>query len=172
MRITSRSSALCVSLVAAASLVVAAAQAPAAGQAARQIPGVNARDAFPNGCVDCHTSTAKGGDSRMSTRLAKWATAVEPALVARAKASAADPAKVKGKHPTVPRPGANVPQACMAACHRKGSTLAPAFATLMHNVHLTGAQNEFLVLYQGQCTHCHKLDLKTGAWRMPSGAEK
>jgi hypothetical protein len=42
----------------------------------------------------------------------------------------------------------------------------------MHNVHLTGAQNEFLVLYQGQCTHCHKLDLKTGAWRMPSGAEK
>jgi len=174
MRIGSRTLASCAGIAAVVSLTTVAAQVPApkVTQSARQIPGITTKDAFPNGCVDCHTSTARGGDTRMSTLMATWTTAVEPALVARAKASAADPAKVKGKHPTVPRPGANVPQACMAACHRKGSTLAPAFSTLMHNLHLTGAQNQFLVLYQGECTHCHKLDPKTGAWRMPSGAEK
>ena len=143
-----------------------------AGQTVRQIPGITAKDAFPNGCVDCHTSTAKGGDSRISTLMAKWSTAVHPQLLAKAKAAATDPAKVKGKHPPVPKPVAKVPQSCLTACHKKGSTLAPGFATLMHTVHLTGDKNQFMALHQGECTHCHKLDMKTGAWRLPSGAEK
>lgn len=173
MKLTSRFHLLCLGLVAAVSVgvVVAPTSAAGSGLATGQAPGT-AKDAFPNGCVDCHTSTSKGGDTRMSTLMASWTKAVAPPLLARAKASAADPAKVKGQHPAVPRPGASVPQGCLSACHKKGSTIAPAFATLMHTVHLTGAKNQFLALFQGECTHCHKLDPKTGAWRMPSGAEK
>jgi len=144
----------------------------ASADQARQIPGITGKDTFPNGCIDCHTSTSKGGDTRIGTLMGKWTTAVEPALLEKTKAAAADPAKVKGKHPPVPRPGSNVPQSCLAACHKKGSTIAPAFATLIHTLHLTGAQNQFMAQFQGECTHCHKLDARTGAWRMPTGAEK
>jgi hypothetical protein len=174
MRISSRFVALCACLVAVAALTAVTAQTPVgrAGQAARQIPGITTKDTFPNGCVDCHTSASPMGDTRMSTMLTKWATAVDAPLLAKAKASMVDPSKVKGKHPTVPRPGANVPQGCLAACHKKGSTLAPPFVMLVHAIHLTGAQNRFLTEFQGECTHCHKLDQKTGAWRIPSGPEK
>lgn len=156
----------------AAAAVPVATRAAATDQAPRQIPGITAKDAFPNGCVDCHTATSKGGDTRISTLMSKWTAAVDPALVAQAKASAADPAKVKGKHPPVPKPGGNVPQGCLTVCHKKGSTIAPPFATLIHNVHLIGAKNQYLAAFQGECTHCHKLDQKTGAWRIPSAAEK
>ena len=149
------------------------AQTPAAGagQAAGQGSGSTTKDAFPNACISCHTSTSKDGDSRISTLMTKWTAVVDPPLLARAKASATDPDKVKGKHPSVPKAGSNVPQGCLSICHKKGSTIAPAFALLMHNVHLTGAQNRFVARFQGECTHCHKLDQKTGAWRMPTGAE-
>jgi len=153
--------------VAAASVALALAQPP--GAWAEQ--GAQAKDAFPNGCVDCHTSTSKGGDTRLSTPLKQWMTAVEPALLDKTKASVTDPSKVKGKHPAVPKAAAALPQSCMT-CHRRGSTVAPPFATLMHTVHLTGAGNQFVAQFQGQCTHCHKMDAKTGAWRIPSGAEK
>jgi len=29
-----------------------------------------------------------------------------------------------------------------------------------------------MTLFQGECTHCHKLDAMTGKWSMPSGPEK
>ncbi len=172
MRFTARFDSPAVGL-ACALLAVVAVQTPVAGAAqGAQIPGITAGDAFPNGCVDCHTSTSTRGDTRISTLMTRWTTSVEPPLLARAKASAGDPAKVKGKHPAVPKPGANIPQSCLSACHKKGSTLAPPFATLIHTVHLTGTKNQFLALFQGACTHCHKLDQKTGAWRMPTGVEK
>lgn len=154
--------------VAAASVALVLAQPPGA----RAEQGTQAKDAFPNGCVDCHTSTSKAGDTRLSTLMAKWTSAVEPGLLDKTKASVADPSKVKGKHPAVPKAGAALPQSCMTTCHRRGSTVAPPFATLMHTVHLTGAPNQFVTQFQGQCTHCHKMDPKTGAWRIPSGAEK
>ena len=155
-------------LVAGACLAMVLAQPTAALAQA----GTAAKDAFPNGCVDCHTSTSKGGDTRISTLLQEWTTAVAPPLLEKTKASAADPARVKGKHPAVPKAGAAVPQSCMSTCHRRGSTVAPPFATLMHSVHLTGSPNQFVAQFQGTCTHCHKMDPKSGAWRIPSGAEK
>lgn len=148
--------------------------APAASPtpAVRQIPGITAKDAYPNGCVDCHVA-AKDGDMRLSVLLAKWATAVPASLLAKAKAASADPLKIKGKHMAVANAKANIPQSCLAACHKKGSTIAPPFAQLIHTIHLAGgAQNRFLTVNQGECTHCHKLDQKTGAWRIPTGAEK
>jgi len=151
-----------------------AAQTPSArtGQTSSQASSGTGKDTFPNGCVDCHTSTAKGGDARLSVLLSKWNTAVEPSLLAKSRAAAADPAKIKGKHPTLPSSGANLPQGCLTTCHKKSSVIAPPFTVLMHSIHLTGTPNQFLSAYQGECTHCHKLDVKTGAWTMPSGAEK
>lgn len=130
-------------------------------------------DAYPRGCVDCHVA-AKGAnpDTRLSTLIAKWTTDVGPALLQKTKASASDPAKIKGKHLAVPNVSANIPQSCLGACHKKDSTIAPSFARLIHVIHLTGERNTFLTTYQGDCTHCHKLDKATGIWKIPSGPER
>lgn len=138
-------------------------------QVSRPAPGT--KDAFPNGCVDCHVA-GKDADMRLSVLVAAWATAVPPALVEKAKAASADPAKIKGKHPAVATAKTNLPQTCAGTCHRKGSTIAPPFAQLLHTIHLVGSPNRFLAAYQGDCTHCHKLDQKTGAWKLPTGTEK
>jgi hypothetical protein len=134
-------------------------------------PGPGAKDAFPNGCVDCHVA-GKDSDMRLSVLVATWATAVPPALVEKAKAASADPSKIKGKHPAVPAARTSLIQTCAGACHRKGSTIAPPFSQLLHTIHLVGPGNRFLTVHQGDCTHCHKLDQKTGAWRLPTGNEK
>jgi hypothetical protein len=158
----------------AATQTPAAPQTPAAAQSAAvpQIPGITAKDVYPNGCVDCHVA-AKDGDTRISVLVTQWTTAVPAALVAKTRASSADASKIKGKHLAVPNVKANIPQSCLLACHKKGSTIAPSFAQLMHTIHLAGgAQNKFLTVNKGECTHCHKLDQKTGAWKMASGAEK
>ena len=43
----------------------------------------------------------------------------------------------------------------------------------MHRIHLTGGdKNHYLTEFQGDCTNCHKLDQKTGAWSLGSGSEK
>lgn len=147
---------------------------PASAQTAGQIPGITTKDPYPNGCVDCHVA-GKTGDMRISVLLATYATAVPPALLDKAKASssAAVAGRIKGKHMAVPNVKANVPQSCLAACHKKGSTLAPPFAQLMHTIHLQGgAKNTFLTTHQGECTFCHKLDQKTGMWKTASAAEK
>ncbi len=150
-------------------------QFPASAQTTvGQIPGITSKDPFPNGCVDCHVA-GKTGDMRISVLMAKYATAVPPALIEQAKASspAALASRIKGKHMAVPNVKANVPQSCMSACHKKGSAMAPSFAQLMHTIHLQGgAKNTYLTTHQGECTYCHKLDPKTGAWKIPSGAEK
>jgi len=105
--------------------------------------------------------------------MSKLTSAVPAPLVDKAKAASADPSKIKGKHLAVPNVKANTPQTCLTGCHKRGSTIAPPFAQLMHAIHLVGgAQNKFLTTYQGECTHCHKLDQKTGAWKLASGPEK
>ena len=153
-------------------VVLALASAGAAPVASQTAASISAKDAYPNGCVDCHVAGA-GGDMRMSALMAKWTSAASPALVEKSKAASADPAKIKGKHPPMPNVKANVPQTCLVACHKKGSTIAPPFAQLMHTIHLVGgSQNRFLTANRGDCTHCHKMDPKTGGWRIPSGPEK
>ena len=152
------------------STIVAANQT--AASTPRQIPGITAKDAYPNGCVDCHVA-GKDGDMRLSTLMSKLTSAVPAPLVDKAKAASADPSKIKGKHLAVPNVKANTPQTCLTGCHKRGSTIAPPFAQLMHAIHLVGgAQNKFLTTYQGECTHCHRLDPKTGTWKLASGPEK
>lgn len=149
-------------------------QTPAASQApaTHQVPGITAKDVYPNGCVDCHV-VGKDADMRMSAMMATWTSAAPAGLVEKARAASADASKIKGKHPAITNVKANVPQSCLVGCHKPGSTIAPPFARLMHVIHLTGgSRNRFLTGYGGECTHCHKLDPKTGTWKIESGAEK
>ena len=151
-----------------AALGQAASQAPAI----RQIPGLTSKDAYPNGCVDCHV-VDKDADMRISTLMKTWTSAVPVALSEKARAASVDPSKIKGKHPAMANVKANIPQTCLAGCHKPGSTIAPPFAQLMHVIHLVGGNsNRFLTAKQGECTHCHKLNQKTGTWKSASSAEK
>lgn len=167
-RFTTLTLACCTAALALLTALPAAAAAPAA----RKVPGVNAPDAFPRGCVDCHVSKP-GLDARLSSQLARWtAGKVDAGLLAQAQGAAPAGLKLKGKHPDAEDALTDIPVGCQD-CHSDDSKKAPPLARLVHRIHLTGGdQNHFLTEYQGECTHCHKLDAKTGAWSMPSGAEK
>ncbi|HSP89870.1 MAG TPA: hypothetical protein VLN08_03140 [Vicinamibacterales bacterium] len=141
---------------------------------ARKIPGITAPDTHPGACVDCHIVYKEMNlDARFSTLVKGWTTEVPPALLAHAKGAAPAGLTIKGKHPAVPAAGfKNIPGSCLA-CHGKTSKIAPPFNRMIHEVHLSGGdKNHFLTLFQGECTLCHKLDTKTGAWAIPSGPEK
>lgn len=147
---------------------------PTSAQAppARKIPGVTTEDAFPHGCVDCHTNRPEMKmDFRFSSLMKEWNNKVEPELLAKAQAAAPKGVTLKGKHPVAAFALKNIPGGCLT-CHSKKSTLAPPFAQMLHKIHLTGGEeNYFLTVYQGECTHCHKLNAATGLWSMPSAPE-
>lgn len=154
---------------------LAALAASAAAPAARKVPGIIAPDAFPKACVDCHVAKPAGlpSDARLSSALAKWtAGKVDAGLLAQAQGAAPAGLKLKGKHPDAEDSLTDIPVGCQD-CHSDDSKKAPPLARMVHRIHLTGGeQNAFMTVYQGECTHCHKLDAKTGAWSVPSGAEK
>lgn len=127
------------------------------------IPGITGKDTYPAGCVDCHT-----GDMRLSARLAKWNGKVDAKRLATMQAFVPKGTTLKGKHPSVGM--SQVPAACMK-CH--ATKIAPPFAPLMHGIHIArGEQSLFVTKFDGQCTHCHKLNKANGTWSVPSGAEK
>ncbi len=135
----------------------------------RAIPGITADDPFPQACVSCHAVLPDGRDVRISTRLGVWIEGADSALVALAQSSAPAGMVLQGKHPTVA--ATDIPGGCLM-CHSRTSTMAPPFARMLHRIHLTGGdQSIFLSMFQGECTYCHKLDLGTGAWSIPSGPE-
>ena len=140
---------------------------------ARKIPGITAPDPHPHACVDCHINYPEMNlDARFSTQMAQWNEKVEPGLLAKAQASAPEGMILQGRHPNVPGVFYDIPASCLV-CHRKDSPVSPPFAQMIHSIHLTGGnENHFLTIYQGECTHCHKLDLSTGRWTIPSAPEK
>jgi hypothetical protein len=140
---------------------------------ARKIPGIITEDPYPNGCVDCHINYVDMKlDTRFSTLMKLWSEKVEPKLVEKAQASAPKDLMLKGKHPNAVDALKDIPAGCIV-CHGKESSTAPPFANMIHNIHLIGGEeNHFLTMFQGECTYCHKLDLTTGHWSMPSGPEK
>lgn len=135
--------------------------------------GATAPDPFPNGCVDCHLNFPERNlDVRLSTLMTGWRKEVEPRLLAKARAVSGPGAKISGRHPDAAGALRSVPEACLA-CHRKSSTNAPPFASLIHAIHLTGGpDNHYVAQFQGACTHCHKLDPATGTFRVPTAPEK
>jgi len=146
---------------------------PHAPPPARQIPGLTAPDPFPRGCVDCHVNMPdQNMDVRLSTLMRGWQEQVEPALLARVRAFTPVEIALAGNHPQVEVAGEAIPKACLE-CHTSTSTTAPPFDRLLHGLHLVGgAENHFLSLFQGECTHCHKLDTATGVWSLGSGVEQ
>ena len=140
---------------------------------ARKIPGINAEDRYPGGCVDCHINyTDMNMDTRFSTLMAQWTNEVDPKLLAKAQAAAPEGVTLKGKHPNASGTLKDIPKGCLA-CHGRGSKTAPPFAGMLHAIHLTGGEeNHFMTVFQGECTYCHKLSQTTGKWTIPSGPEK
>lgn len=134
---------------------------------------VTAKDPFPNGCVDCHLNyPERNMDVRLSTLLVGWRKEVEPRLLAKARAASAPGAKLAGKHPAAAGSLSSIPGGCLT-CHRESSTRAPAFAPMIHAIHLTGGpENHYIAHFQGACTHCHKVDAATGRIRVPTGPER
>ena len=72
-------------------IMLATGSAPSArkdvSQATRQIPGLTAKDEFPDGCVGCHI-VAKDGDMRIGAMAEKWKTAVPAPLLSLPPAAA------------------------------------------------------------------------------------
>jgi hypothetical protein len=133
----------------------------------RSIPGINAPDPFINGCVSCHVNKPEG-DGRLSTAMKQWAKGASPKLLAKAKAAAPKGMTLTGKHPPIP---VNlVPGGCLS-CHGKNSKIGPPMAQMIHLIHLTGEENNFIKKHGGECTHCHKLNLTTGLWILPNKPE-
>ncbi len=107
------------------------------------LPGINAKDDRPNGCVDCHVKDKE--DLRLNTVLAQ----------------------IKG-HPNVSKIVKKIPDGCLL-CH-KGGGKAPALGLVSHKVHYLGdTGKDFLTTYKGQCLSCHQLVLATGDVKMKSG---
>lgn len=131
----------------------------------RAIPGINAKDSFPAGCVDCHVK-----DHKISTALAKWNGKADAKALAAMQAFVPKGMTLKGKHPTVAVK--DVPASCVK-CHSAASKTIPPLAPLMHGIHFgKGDAAEFVKQFGGECTHCHKLNKTSGTWTLPSGAEK
>jgi hypothetical protein len=141
---------------------------------ARRIPGITAEDRYPQGCVDCHINYEEmNRDTRLSTLIDQWATSVPPKLLEEAQAIAGPNIKLKGVHPRLRGVGflGGIPAVCVG-CHEHEAKTAPRLVPLLHKIHLAGGdEGVFLTVFQGECTHCHKLDKATGQWRVPSGPE-
>lgn len=148
---------------------VLAQDAPAPGP--RSIPGITAEDPFPEACVSCHVVLPDGMDVRLSTLMKGWVVGVDSVLLATAQSTAPAGLILSGKHPDVPEPSAGTPAGCLM-CHGTDAMQAPPFSRLMHRIHLTGDETSiYMSMFQGECTYCHKLDVTSGAWSIPSGPE-
>ena len=136
------------------------------------IPGITTPDKTPNACVDCHVNVPGKGDYRLPSIIAQWKNGVDPKVLPKAKAAAPEGKTIVGKHPDVAARITTIPDDCLT-CHGRDSKNAPPFAKLLHAIHLVGGEeNHFLAVYKGNCTNCHKLDQKTGTWRIGSGKAK
>lgn len=121
--------------------------------------------AYPGGCVDCHVK-----EKRVSVLLSHWNGKVDAKTIAAMQAFVPKGMTLRGKHPTVATK--DIPASCMK-CHTATSKGIPPLAPLLHGIHLAkGNAGEFVKQFQGECTHCHKLNKATGTWSLPSGAEK
>jgi len=107
-----------------------------------QLPGINAEDQHPQGCVDCHRES-DSRDSRLNVSLRKVAG-----------------------HPPIDTIVNTVPDDCNM-CH--GSYASP-LNTITHTAHYANTEeNHFVSSYKGQCLECHSIDTSTGKTGVKSG---
>ena len=138
-----------------------------------EIPGITAVDQFPHACVSCHKNYKEiNMDERLSTILKEWSeNGVNEKLLAKIQAAAPEGVNLKGKHSYKPNDNTSIPEDCNK-CHGKSMKTALPISQLVHIIHLSGAKdNHYITMFQGECTHCHKLDMKSGTWSVPNGKE-
>ncbi|MFA6570895.1 MAG: hypothetical protein WCT77_06615 [Bacteroidota bacterium] len=160
-------------IIAVAIIFKAVSDEPKAAPEPRKIPGITDVDSMAHGCVSCHKNYPEMKfDGRLSTILAEWKeNGVPPELLAKAQSIAPDGITLKGKHPFKVSPEDNIPQVCNK-CHGKSMKTAFPMPDLLHVIHLSGGKdNHFIMMFNGDCTHCHKMDFKTGKWSIVNGKE-
>ncbi len=135
------------------------------------IPGITVEDTRPNGCVDCHRKDGSES-SPLKLLIKEWTKEVSSELLEKARAAAPAGVELKGKHADTVAMTNTVPKDCLI-CHSKQSAKtmgAPELGRLMHLIHLAGGEeNEFITEYQGQCVHCHALNIETGELTIKNG---
>ena len=126
-----------VALLVIAGLFILTLSATAAGSVPT-LPGINAPDNQPKGCVDCHIKTASR-DFRLTVVLDS----------------------IKGGHPDVAKLVKNVPMDCLK-CHY-ASQMAPVLGSMVHRNHYQNQKdNDFLITDKGSCLSCHTVDINSG----------
>jgi len=109
------------------------------------LPGINAEDKYPNGCVSCHVDAGGGNDYRINVELKKVTD-----------------------HPDVGAMMNTLPKDC-SMCHKEGGAASP-LNTITHKQHYANpGENHFVTEYDGACLACHALDLSTGAMTIKNG---
>lgn len=152
-------------------IIIAGAPAFAADRKdVRKIPGITAKDQFSRACVDCHVKQSDGTDLRLSEMMKKWIAGADAKAIADMQKFVPKGTVLKGKHLPIAPSLKDLPAVCIK-CH--STKIAPPLAPLMHGIHLArGEDSRFVTMFQGECTHCHKLNRATGVWSIPSGPEK
>jgi hypothetical protein len=101
-------------------------------------------DDYPQGCVDCHTTGPNQPDLTLKTLLSQ----IGHMSIKKVK---------------------KVPVGC-GGCHAAGEGEEDTFAEMMHEIHYDVPKaNVFTTRFDGDCLHCHALDLDTGDATVKSG---
>ena len=109
------------------------------------LPGINAEDAHPNGCVDCHQKVSDTQDYRLNVELANL-----------------------DGHPNVAPIMKTIPKDC-SMCHKQGGA-APQVSVFVHKDHYKNpGENHFVTDYRGACLECHSLNIGTGEMTVKNG---
>lgn len=146
----------------------------------KEIPGVNFKDPWPNGCADCHNK-ATGKEAKMAVLLANVSPELKAAAQVVLKTAGGDPAKITGKHPDVKAvvakgyPGDPEKKEACFQCHNPGT--AKTIPQLDRMLYLLKYGNfdgkdkfttpatkpEFVTKYGAWCTACHAFEVSGGA---------
>ena len=130
---------LVVGLAFAGAIVIAWAQ-----EGTSRLPGINAPDEHPNGCVDCHAEGGAEGALPMNVALEEM------------------------KHSDISAIVKTLPQDC-SICHIPETPIG-AINLQTHSVHYQNpSENNFVQNYSGQCLSCHALNVETGVLSIKQG---
>jgi len=137
-----------------------------------EMPGLTVEDRFPRGCVDCHINMPQiNQDERLSSVMSNWTLQVPPEILKKTRLVVGNDKPLKGRHPRSDQMFQAIPRNCLN-CHENGSGSIVPIIPLIHLIHLSGGEkNHYLSLFEGQCTHCHKLEPNTGTMTVPIADE-
>ena len=115
-----------------------------AGDGKPFLPGINVKDDYPNGCVDCHSGAGGGQEPLVNQALAEQGHVNVDAIVKQ------------------------VPKDC-TMCHKPGAP-SGSMQQVTHKDHYQNVEeNDFVNKYQGSCLSCHTLNSDTGVMGKKSG---